>query len=60
MNKKLKNVLAIKLYVTALMTVGVFYQLDCSPACNPDQSYQARLEAAMSTTALPNFIIIII
>ena len=31
------------------------FQLDCSPACNPDQSYQVRLEAAMSTTALPNF-----
>jgi hypothetical protein len=42
---------------------GVFnsdYQLDCSPACKPDQSYQFRLEAAMSTTALPNFIIIIL
>ena len=36
------------------------YQLDCSPACNSDQSYQVWLEAAMSTTALPNFIIIII
>jgi hypothetical protein len=39
---------------------GVDFQLDCSPACKPDQSYQVRLEAAMSTTALPNFIIKII
>ena len=40
---------------------GLFiYQLDCSPVCKPDPSYQVRLEAAMSTTALPNFIIIII
>ena len=27
------------------------FQLDCSPACNPDQSYQVRLQATMSTTA---------
>ena len=36
-----------------------FHQLDCSPACKPDQPDQSYLEAAMSTTALPNFIIII-
>ena len=42
------------------VTVLQKYQSDCSPACKPDQSYQDRLEAAMSTTALPNFIIIII
>jgi hypothetical protein len=35
----------------------LMYQLDCSPACKPDQSYQDQLETAMSPTALPNFII---
>ena len=29
------------------------YQLDCRPACNPDQSKQSQFGAAMSTTALP-------
>ena len=45
-----------KLYFTLYI---LYSQLDCSPAYNPDQSYQVRLEAAMSTTALPNFINII-
>jgi hypothetical protein len=49
------------MYKLALYTQTSFhFQLDCSPAYKPDQSYQDRFEAAMSTTALPNFIIIII
>jgi hypothetical protein len=55
MHTKQTKILIQKCKMSGIINDKHRFQLDCSPACKPDQSYQVQIEAAMSTNALPNY-----